>query len=66
MLRIILWTLAAAFLLLVGAWPAAAAPVGLALGGLAVIVGLIPGPVLLLAAIVAVLRHRPASTPRTA
>ena len=66
MLRIILWALAAFYLLLVGLFPAAAAPLGLALGGLAVIVGLIPGPVLLLAAVVAVLRHRPASTPRTA
>lgn len=66
MLRIILWALAAFYLLLVGLCPAAAAPLGLAFGGLAVIVGLIPGPILALAAVVLYLRHRPASTPRTA
>ncbi|WP_392971123.1 hypothetical protein [Streptomyces sp. LN245] len=59
----ILWSLLVAFLMLVGAWPAAAAPIGLAGAGLAVLVAAIPGPVLVLAAAVAYLKHR---APRTA
>jgi hypothetical protein len=66
MFRFILWALLAAFLLLVGAWPAAATPIGLAFGGLATILGLIPGPVLALAAAVAYLARRSAPTTRTA
>ncbi len=60
MFRLILWSLLAVFLVAVGLWPAAAAPIGLAATGVAVIVGAIPGPVLLLAAVVAWLKHRPA------
>lgn len=58
-MRFILWPLAALFLIVVGAWPAAAAPIGLAGAGLAVIIGAIPGPVLIAAAVVGYFRHRP-------
>jgi hypothetical protein len=58
----VLWLLAAVFLIVVGLWPAAAAPIGLAASGVAVILGAIPGPVLVLAAVVAWLKHRPTPT----
>lgn len=64
MFRVIAWSLLALFLLIVGVWPAAAAPIGLAFTGAAVIVGAIPGPVLLLVAFIAWLKHQPA--PKTA
>lgn len=64
MSRYVRWLLLAAFLIVVGLWPAAAAPIGLAATGAAVIVGLIPGPVLLLAGVAAWLKHRP--TPKSA
>ncbi|GAB2718250.1 hypothetical protein [Streptomyces bullii] len=60
--RVLLWSLLAAFLIVVGLWPAAATPIGLAAAGAAVIVGLIPGPVLALAAVAVWLKHRPAPT----
>ena len=60
MLRFILWALLALYLLIVGVWPAAAAPVALAFDGLGAVIAVIPGPVLLLAAVVAWLKHRPA------
>ncbi|MBA2951607.1 hypothetical protein [Streptomyces himalayensis] len=56
----VLWLLAALFLIAVGLWPAAVTPVALAATGLAAVIGAIPGPVLVLAAVVAYLRHRPA------
>jgi hypothetical protein len=65
MSRIIRWSLLAAFLILVGLWPAAAAPIGLALAGLGHLLALIPGPVLLLAGVIAWLKHRP-TPPATA
>ncbi|MEU5477473.1 hypothetical protein [Streptomyces mirabilis] len=58
-MRFILWSLLAAFLIVVGLWPAAAAPVVLASAGLTVVVAKIPG-VLLLVAAVAYLRRKPA------
>lgn len=61
-MRFIVWSLLAAFLIVVGLWPAAAAPIGLAATGAAVVLGAIPGPVLALAAAVAWLKHRPART----
>jgi hypothetical protein len=64
MFRVIRWPLLALFLIVVGLWPAAAAPIGLAASGVDVIIGSIPGPVLLLAAAIAWLKHRP--TPATA
>ncbi|GGW98838.1 hypothetical protein [Streptomyces chartreusis] len=68
MLRLILWSLLAIFLLVVGAWPAAAAPIGLAVTGAGVIASKIPAIVLLGAAAVAwELRHRTNTTkPATA
>lgn len=60
MLRIIRWSLLAVFLIVVGLWPAAAAPVGLAFAGLGHLLALIPGPVLLAIAVIAWLKHRPA------
>lgn len=53
------WLLLAAYLLVVGVWSSAAAPVALVAAGLAVIVSAVPGPVLVLAAVAAYLRHRP-------
>lgn len=66
MLRYILWSLTAAYLIAIGLWPTAAAPIGLAFTGLGHLVAMIPGPVLLLAAVVAWLKHQPASTPKAA
>jgi hypothetical protein len=65
MIRIIAWPLLAAYLLVVGLWPAAAAPVALAFTGLGVVLAAIPGPALLLAAVITWFRHRgtqPATT----
>lgn len=59
MSRYVRWLLLAAFLIVVGLWPTAAAPIGLAATGAAVIVGSVPGPVLALAAVIAWLKHRP-------
>ena len=63
--RYVRWLLLAAFLIVVGLWPAAAAPIGLAATGAAVIVGLIPGQLLALAAVAAWLKHLAANS-RTA
>ena len=60
MFRYIRWSLLAAYLLIVGLWPAAAAPVTVACAGLAVIVAAVSGKVLLLAAGAVWLRNRPA------
>lgn len=60
MLRIVLWAFAALYLLLVGLWPAAAAPIGLVAAGAAVVIGLIPGPVFALGAAAAWLKYRAA------
>jgi hypothetical protein len=58
--RVLLWSLLAAYLIVVSLWPSAAAPIGLAATGAAVILGLIPGQVLLLAGAAAWLKLRPA------
>jgi hypothetical protein len=60
MFRIVAWSLLALFLLLVGAWPAAAAPIVLASAGAAVVVGKSHGVVLLGIAAVLYLRRKPA------
>lgn len=57
--RYVRWLLLAAFLIVVGLWPAAAAPIGLAATGAAVILAAIPGPVLLAGGVIAWLKHRP-------
>jgi hypothetical protein len=58
MLRTILLTTVSLYLIAVGLWPAAAAPVSLAVAGLAVLVGLVPMYVWALAAGVVWMRHR--------
>lgn len=65
MFRIIAWLSLALFLVLVGVWPPAVAPVALAGAGLAAVVAAIPGPVLLAVGVVLYFRHRPAK-PATA
>ncbi|MDQ0809851.1 hypothetical protein QFZ63_001565 [Streptomyces sp. B3I7] len=59
MFRIIRWPLLALALIVIGLWPAAAAPIALAGAGLAAVIAAIPGPVLLGAAVIAWLRHQP-------
>jgi hypothetical protein len=54
------WSLLAAVLIVIGLWPAAVAPIALAGAGLAIVIGAIPGPALVLAAAAIYLRHRPA------
>lgn len=61
-----LWTLLAAFLIAVGLWPAAIAPVTLAAAGLASVLAVVPGPAWALAATIAWLKYRPATTPPAA
>jgi hypothetical protein len=58
MLRTIFWLLLAAYLITIGLWHAAAAPVSLAFAGLAVLIGLVPAYVWALAAGAIWLRHR--------
>lgn len=65
MFRVIAWALLALYLLTVGVFPAAAAPVALAFDGLGAVIAAIPGPVLLLAAVIAWLKHRPAPVKAT-
>ncbi|MBB5932332.1 hypothetical protein [Streptomyces echinatus] len=60
MLRIIAVALLGLYLVAIGLWPPAAAPIGAAVTGLAVIVGLIPGPAWLGLGVIAWLRNRPA------
>ena len=66
MLRIILIALLAMYLIVVGLWPAAAAPVSLLVAGLVVVFGLIPTPVWLITAGIAWARHQPVPAPATA
>jgi hypothetical protein len=63
MLRIILIALLGLYLIVVGLWPAAAAPVSLLVAGLAVVLSLIPTPVWLLTAGIAWIKNRPAYIP---
>ncbi|WP_406418383.1 hypothetical protein [Streptomyces sp. NBC_01614] len=62
MFRVIAWAVLALYLLIVGVWPSAAAPVSIAFTGLGVVLAAIPLPAVL--AIVAVIawemRHRSA------
>lgn len=66
MFRTLRWPLLVLFLILVGLWPAAAAPISLAATGAAVIIAAIPGPVLAIACCIAWLKHRPTPKPATA
>ncbi|MGW1160385.1 hypothetical protein ACWD48_19635 [Streptomyces sp. NPDC002519] len=58
MLRTALWSLLAAYLIAVGIWHSAAAPVSLVFAGLAVLIGLVPAYVWALAAVAIWWRHR--------
>lgn len=60
MLRYIAWLFVGTYLIVIGLWPLASEPIALALTGLAVLVGLIPGPAWLLAGAIAWLTGRPA------
>ncbi|CUW31758.1 hypothetical protein [Streptomyces reticuli] len=60
MFRIIAIALLGVYLIAVGVWPPAAAPIAAALTGAAVIVGLVPGPAWLGLGVIAWLRNRPA------
>jgi hypothetical protein len=60
MFRIIAWAFLALYLITVGLFPVALAPVSLAFAGLGAAIAAIPGQVLALAAVVAWLKHRPA------
>ena len=59
MIRKLRWPLLALFLIVVGAWPAAAIPVALAGAGVATLIAAIPGPALLAIGAIAWLRHKP-------
>ncbi|MFF2168144.1 hypothetical protein ACFVWP_46940 [Streptomyces sp. NPDC058175] len=58
--RTIRWTLLIGFLVVVGMWPAATAPVELACAGVSAIVAAVPGPLLLAVMVVGWLKYRPA------
>jgi hypothetical protein len=60
MIRMLLIVLLGAYLIAIGLWPPAAAPVAAALTGAAVILGLVPGPVWLGLGAIAWLKRRPA------
>lgn len=61
--RTVLWSVIAIYLIVIGLWSSAVAPLVLATAGLAVVIGAIPAPVLALAAAVIWLKHRrPAPT----
>lgn len=59
-MRVIAWLLIAAYLALVGLWPAAAAPIALAGRGVGVIVGQLPGLLIVAVGIWLYFRLRPA------
>jgi hypothetical protein len=66
MLRFILWALLALYLLVVGLWPAAAAPVDVLSAGASVVLAKLPALFLLAGGAWLYLRYRPALKPRTA
>ncbi|MEU4154773.1 hypothetical protein [Streptomyces antimycoticus] len=66
MLRIIAVALLGLYLIAIGLWPPAAAPIAAALTGAAVLIGLIPGPAWLLLGGIAWLKNRPAPAVPTA
>ncbi|MFI8206874.1 hypothetical protein [Streptomyces sp. NPDC085937] len=59
MIRIVLWALAALYLLLVGLWPPALAPVALALSGGATLIAAVPGVVWVALGVIAWLKRKP-------
>ncbi|MET7429610.1 hypothetical protein ABZT16_11510 [Streptomyces flaveolus] len=60
LLRVILIAVFGLYLIAIGLWPPAAAPVAAALTGAAVLIGLIPGPAWLGLGFIAWLRNRKA------
>lgn len=54
------WVILAAFLVIVGLWPSAVAPINLAAAGASAVLAAIPGPVLVALAVLTWLKHRPA------
>ncbi|HEY1094965.1 MAG TPA: hypothetical protein VGE61_09685 [Glycomyces sp.] len=66
MFRVIAWALLVLYLLIVGAFPAAVAPVSLAFTGLGFVGAAIPGWVLLLAAAAVWRKFQPTPKPATA
>lgn len=61
MLRIIAIALLGLYLIAVGLWPPAAAPIAAAVTGLAVVIGLVPGPAWVGIGFIAWLRNRSAA-----
>jgi len=64
--RILRWLLLAAFLIVVGMWPTALAPVTLALAGAAAILATVPASVWLAVGVIAWLKHKPSPAKATA
>jgi hypothetical protein len=62
MIRIVLWVLAALYLLLVGLWPPALTPVALTLTGATTLIAAVPGAVWVAAGAIAWLKHKPTPT----
>jgi hypothetical protein len=58
--RTLRWLLLIAFLIVVGLWPTALAPVTLALAGAAAVLATIPASVWLAVGVIAWLKHKPA------
>jgi hypothetical protein len=63
MIRIVLWVLAALYLLLVGLWPPALAPVALTLTGATTLIAAVPGAVWVAAGAIAWLKRKPTPAP---
>jgi hypothetical protein len=63
-MKTVRWLLLVAFLIVVGLWPAALAPVTLALAGAAAVLAAIPGPVWVAVGAIAWLRHKQTPTAR--
>lgn len=53
------WAILAAFLMVVGIWPAAVAPINLAAAGASAVLAAIPGPALVALAVIAWMKLRP-------
>lgn len=66
MFRVIAWAFLVFYLLIVGVFPAAAAPVSLAFTGLGFVVAAIPGWALLIAAAAVWRKYQPTPKPATA
>lgn len=64
--RIIRWALLIAFLIVVGLWPTALAPVSLALAGAAAVLATVPASVWVAVGVIAWLKHKPTPAKATA